>query len=117
MKGNFGPSPLSYPLRILLPGAVGATASERLTFQVYQDILCELHLLHKAGQQAVPSRVAYQVRLPNGRLMDRVAELVEMGLLGPDWAVTKRGYAYYDEYTRNVAPFLRKYGLGGKGRP
>jgi len=49
--------------------------------------------------------------------MDRVAELVEMGLLGPDWAVTKRGYAYYDEYTRNVAPFLRKYGLGGKDRP
>ncbi len=89
-------------------------ASERLTIEVYHDILRALHVLHKTGRKASPYNVGYEARMPSGRLKDRVGTLSAMGLVDSAWGVTSLGYEYFDDFTRNVAPFLRKYGLGGK---
>ncbi len=86
---------------------------ERLTIEVYRDILRASHHLRKLGKATLHS-VGYEANLPNKRLKERVTELLAMGLLDSGWAVSQKGYQFCDDYKRNVDPFLRKYGLNDR---
>lgn len=93
-----------------------AVAGERLTFEVYYDILSALHLIRKAGERSSLSNIGHRARLPNNRLKDRMNELLALGLVDADRSVTERGYNFCMDYRKHVEPFLLRYRLDRKGQ-
>ena len=90
-------------------------AGNRSTFKIYYDILSAIHLIQKAGEHTTLSNIGQRAHVPNNRLEERLGELVDLGLIGAGMSVTERGYEYCMDYKKEVEPFLRRYGLGGKG--
>ena len=88
-------------------------AADRLTLEVYRDILSALHLIDKASERTTLYNVGHRARVPNNRLKDRLAELLALGFVDVNGSVTKRGYKYLIEFRNDVEPFLRKFHLGG----
>ena len=57
------------------------------------------------------SRLGHEALVPNNRLKDRLAELQELGLVDTNMTITRAGYDFCGDYTKNVDRFLRKYRL------
>lgn len=91
-------------------------ARDRLILEVYFDILSALHLIHKAGERTTLSNIGHRARVPNNRLKDRMRELVALGFVDADRAVTKHGYNYCMDYKKQVEPFLLRYRLDRKSQ-
>ena len=89
--------------------AILAVAGDRLTIEVYYDILSAIHLIHRAGERTTLSNIGHRARVPNNRLKIRMRELVTLGLVNADRSITKRGYNYCIDYKKEVATFLLRY--------
>ena len=87
-------------------------ASEnRLTVQVYYDILRATHVLVKKGKFPSMYSVGRLAGLPYVRLKARLVELRDLGLIDSE-KVTERGYAFCEEYLKKVVPVFQKYRIG-----
>ena len=69
-----------------------AVAGDRMTIEVYYDILTAIHLIHRAGERTTLSNIGHRARVPNNRLKNRMRELVTLGFVDADRSITKRGY-------------------------
>jgi RIO-like serine/threonine protein kinase len=59
-------------------------AGDRLTIEVYYDILSAIHLIRRAGERTTLSNIGHRARVPNNRLKIRMSELVTLGLVKVD---------------------------------
>jgi len=88
-----------------------AVAVDRLTLEIYRDILCAIHLIDKTGERTTLYNVGYRARVPNNRLKARLAELLALAFVDADGSVTKRGYTYLKEFKEDAEPFQPSGGL------
>jgi hypothetical protein len=86
----------------------------RWTPEVYYDILCGIHRLHKKGQKITMSRIGHEALVPNNRLKNRLVELRALGLVDEKFSVTRVGYSFCNDYLTHIDQVLRKYGLYGE---
>ena len=91
---------------------LGGTSGNRLTVQVYYDIIRATHSLVKAGKTPTMYSVGRIAGLPYGRLKARLVELHNLGLIDSDTGVTTKGYEFCEDYLKRVVPVFLKYGLG-----
>jgi len=89
--------------------AILAVAGDRLTIEVYYDILSAIHLIQRAGERTTLSNIGHRARVPNNRLKKHLRELVTLGFVDANRAITKRGYNYCLDYKKQVEPFLLRY--------
>src|SRR5207249_10346130 len=89
--------------------AIGAAVGGRLTLEVYYDILSAIHLIQRAGERTTLSNIGHRARVPNNRLKKHLRELVTLGFVDANRAITKRGYNYCLDYKKQVEPFLLRY--------
>ena len=99
-------------MHLLRLGGIAEMASEnRLTVQVYYDILRATHVLAKKGKFPSMYSVGRLAGLPYVRLKARLVELRDLGLIDSE-KVTERGYAFCEEYLKKVVPVFQKYRIG-----
>lgn len=89
--------------------AILAIAGDRLTIEVYYDILSAIHLIFRAGERTTLSNIGHRARVPNNRLKNRMRELATLGFVDADRSITKRGYNYCIDYKKMVEPSLLRY--------
>ncbi len=90
----------------------GTASENRLTVQIYYDILRATHVLAKTGKTATMYSVGRMAGLPHGRLKARLVELRDLGLVDSGTGVTERGYEFCQDYLKKIAPVFQKYGIG-----
>ena len=83
----------------------------RLKIQTYYDILLAIHFLGKSGHTATLYSVGRRAGLPHNRMRVRLKELIGLGFVDSNNDVTKRGYAFCEDYQKHVAPVLVRYGV------
>ena len=88
------------------------TSGNRLTVQVYYDILRATHSLVKAGKMPTMYSVGRIAGLPYGRLKVRLGELRDLGLVDSRAGVTNRGYEFCEDYVKKISPVFQKYRIG-----
>ncbi len=106
--GRFPPAP-STPL---------SAYRNRASAEILHDILNAIRRTHEENRRIVLSDIGRRANLPNGRLKDRLEQLLILGLISARMQLTERGQAYCADYNKFVEPFLQKYGLqSGRNEP
>ena len=83
----------------------------RLTVQIYYDILRAVDVLARGDKKATMYRVGRLASLPHGRLKARLDELRELGFLDHGLGVTSIGHEFCEDYAEKIVPLFKKYGL------
>jgi len=83
----------------------------RLRIEIIADVLRHLHYAWKTGRPATAYLLEKKVGLQGKRLRELLQDLRRLRLIDDQRKPTERGYAYLQEYTSKVLPFLEKYGL------
>ena len=90
----------------------------RASAEILHDILNAIRRAHEENRRIVLSDIGRRANLPNGRLKDRLEQLLILGLISARMQLTERGQAYCADYNKFVEPFLQKYGLhSGRNEP
>jgi|SRR5436309_2281656 len=90
------------------------SSSRRSRVEIVAEILRELHYIRKRGRDPKPYALEKDLGLQGKRLKDLLADLRRRGLIDDRLKPTERGYAYLQEYSTRILPFLRKYGLSSR---
>ena len=90
---------------------VGSPVGRRSRVEIIADVLRHLHYAWKTGRAATAYLLEKQLGLQGKRLRELLQELQQLRLIDDQLKPTERGYAYLQEYTSKVLPFLEKYGL------
>jgi predicted transcriptional regulator len=89
----------------------GSIDRKRLKLEIIADVLRELHVVRKNGKVATNYLLERHLGLKGTRLKDLLDELRHIGLVDDRMRPTNRGYAYLQEFSSKVLPFLERYGL------
>ncbi len=94
----------------VLEGAI-MSATRRLRFEIYADVLWAIHSARRSGDALSMYRIERIAGLTHVKLRSVLDELHGLGLLNGGWMITERGYTFLYDMSNKVVPVFRKYGL------
>lgn len=83
----------------------------RSKVEIIADVLRRVHYAWKGGIAPTSYRLEKELGLQGKRLRALLKELRRLRLINDELKLTDRGYAFLEEYSNKILPFLEKYGL------